>query len=369
MAAAPRSRYPSRSKKAAFDTFQFDGSARCLVLVCRDSFLRSHYTGEVARILESVHGEIDRFEFDGESDTAGDLLEELRAVGLLHAHKLVILDKADRFLVSKGGAEGDEEAGKKAKGPSRPRQLLERYAQKPCEGATLLLRSETWRGGNLDKHMDVFRVGVENEDEAANWCLNRTPKAYQVSMDLEAAELLVRRVGLDLGRLDGELAKLATLSGKTANITVKDVREVVGASREEEGWAIKAAVVLDGPEGSLQTIREIFDLSRDRQDVPAFWAITELLRCLHAASTLLRQGMAPAQAQRAAGIFDRREERRTADRIMRLAKKIEPAEAASRLHTVMSVQTDLRRGIGDPRHALEGLAVILADRLRELTPN
>ena len=124
MAPAPRSRYPSRSKKAAFDTFQFDGSARCLVLVCRDSFLRSHYTGEVARILESVHGEIDRFEFDGESDTAGDLLEELRAVGLLHAHKLVILDKADRFLVSKGGGRGRRRSRQESQGAQSPSAVV-----------------------------------------------------------------------------------------------------------------------------------------------------------------------------------------------------------------------------------------------------
>ena len=333
------------------------------MLVGSDSFLRSHHTAEVAQVLESVHGEIDRFEFDGEVDTAGDVLEELRAVGLLHAHKLVILDKADRFLVAQGAGDAP-----KAKGPSRARQLMEAYAKAPCEGATLLMRSETWRGGNLDKHMAVFRVGVESEAHAASWCLKRSAKVHTVTLEQEAADLLVRRVGLDLGRLDGELAKLATLAGESANITERDVREVVGASREEQGWAIKTAVVLDGPAGSLQTIREIFDLSRDRQDVPAFWAVTELLRGLYAASTLLKQGMAPGQAQRAAGVFDRSNERKTADRIMRLAKAIDPAEAASRLREVMQIQADLRRGIGDPRHALERVAVVLADRLRALSP-
>ena len=315
-------------------------------------------------MLESIHGEIDRFEFDGDTDSAGDVLEELQAVGLLHNHKLVILDKADRFLVSKG----DEESGKKSKGASRSRQLMERYSQNPSEGATLLLRSETWRGGNLDKHMHVFRLGVEDENKAAGWCLKRCPKAHEVEIDAEAAQLLVSRVGMDLGRLDGELAKLATLTKAGSKITIREVREAVGASREEEGWAIKTAVVLDGPEGSLQTIREIFDLSRDRQDVPAFWAITELLRSLHAASAMMKQGISPGQAQRAAGIFDRKGERRTADRVMRIAQKMEPAEAATRLQQVMKIQADLRRGIGTPKHALEGLTVILADRVRELCP-
>ena len=363
MPAPRRSRKPA-DKKPQFDTFSFEGTEKCVVMVCRDSFLRSHYTSSIVETLESIHGDIDRFEFDGEADSPGDVLEELRAVGLLHTHKLVIVDKADRFVVNKG----DDDTGKKSKGPSRSRQLLEKYAQDPSEGATLLLRTETWRGGNLDNHMQVFRLGVEDEHQAAGWCLNRCIKSYETEIDVDAAQLLVGRVGMDLGRLDGELAKLATLSQPGSSISLREVREVVGASREEEGWAIKAAVILDGPEGSLQTIREIFDLSRDRQDVPAFWAITELLRTLHSASSLLKQGISSGQAQRAAGIFDRKGERQTAARIMRVAQRMEPSEAARRLQQALAIQADLRKGIGTPKHALEGLTVILADRVRELCP-
>lgn len=335
------------------------------MLVCRDTFLRNHHTAQVVERLESIHGEIDRFEFDGDVAQPGEVLEELQSVGLLHVHKLIIVDKADSFLVAKGGDGGDSP---KPKGTSKARQILEAYAKSPVEGATLLLRTETWRGGNLDKVMSVFRVGVEDEAQAAAWCVARCQKQHGVTMEKPAADLLVNRVGLDLGRLDGELGKLAMLSGTDQKISVQTVKEAVGASREEEGWAIKNAVVLDGPEGSLQTIREIFDLSRDRQDVPAFWALTDLLRCLHSASSLLHQGVPRNQAQREAGIFDRKGDRRTADRIMAAAKKMPPAEAASRLRDAVRTQADLRKGIGDPRHALEGLTVVLADRLRELAP-
>ena len=263
---------------------------------------------------------------------------------------------------------GDGGDSPKPKGASKARQILESYAKSPVDGATLLLRTETWRGGNLDKSMSVFRIGVEDEAQAASWCVARCQKQHGVAIEKPAADLLVNRVGLDLGRLDGELSKLAMLSGTDQQITMKTVKEAVGASREEEGWAIKTAVVLDGPEGSLQTIREIFELSRDRQDVPAFWAITDLLRSLHSASSLLHQGMPRNQVQREAGIFDRKGDRRTADRIMTAAKKMPPAEAAARLGDAVRTQADLRRGIGDPRHALEGLTVVLADRLRELAP-
>ena len=336
------------------------------MLVCKDSFLRSHHTNEVVEKLESLHGEIDRFEYDGEVTPPGEILEELQAVGLLHTHKLVIVDKADQFLVSRGEGGSDDDAGRKTKGGSRSRKVMEAYAASPSEGATLLMRSETWRGGNLDKHMDVFRVGVASEEQAAAWCIKRTAKAHASSLELEAAELLVRRVGMDLGRLDGELAKLAAIAGENEAITVRVVREAVGASRDEEGWAIKASVVLDGPEGSLQTIREIFDLSRDRRDVPAFWAITDLLRGLHAASSLLEQGVSRREAQQVAGVFDRSSERKTADRIMRVAQRIKPSEAADRLQSVLRVQADLRRGIGQPRQALERVTVVLADRIQSL---
>ncbi|MCH2153649.1 MAG: hypothetical protein MK089_09950 [Phycisphaerales bacterium] len=350
--APPRS---TRTKKPA--KFQFDGSARALVLVCKDSFLRSHYTNEVVQQLESIHGEIDRFDFDGEDASPGDVLEELQAVGLLHTHKLIIVDKADRFMTG----------SPQSKGPSAARQLLEKYVQAPSEGATLLMRAETWHAGKLDKLIDVFKVSVEHEDAASNWCQQRATKAYDVPIEPAAADLLVRRVGLDLGRLDGELNKLAAIVGDRNSITEKDVREAVGASREEEAWAIKAAIVLDGPEQSLQTIREIFDLSSStRKDVPAFWAIIDLLRGLHAASCLLKQGLRGWDAQQAAGIFDRRSDRKTAQQIMAFAQAIDPDEAALLLRQALELQTNLRRGIGDPRHALEGLTVVLADRLQSL---
>ncbi|MCH2134274.1 MAG: hypothetical protein MK116_11035 [Phycisphaerales bacterium] len=338
--------------------FQFDGSSRIVVLVCRDTFLRSHYTAEMATTLESIHGEIDRITFDGEEASIGDVLEELQAVGLLHTHKLIIVDKADRFLASTA----DE------KGPSRHRKALSTYAGKPSEGATLLLRAETWNRGKLDELVDLFRVEVDPA-MAIKWSQGRCPKAHGVKIDPEAAELLVHRVGLDLGRLDGELEKLATIASDEGSVTAAHVREVVGASREEEAWAIKTSIVLDGPERSLETIREIFDLSRDRKDVPAFWAIIELLRSLYAASTLQRQNLGPRQVQEGARIFDRRTEpRKTAPRILKLAAAMEPAEAESRLRDALRIQADLRRGIGDPRHALEGLTVILADRLQALVP-
>ena len=343
-----------RSKKPA--KFQFDGSARALVLVCKDSFLRAYHTNEVVEKLEAIHGEIDRFDFDGDDASPGDVLEELQAVGLLHTHKLIIVDKADRFMAG----------APQSKGPSAARQLLEKYVQNPSEGATLLMRAETWHAGKLDKLIDVFKVRVEDEDAASKWCQQRATKAYEIPIDPAAADLLVRRVGLDLGRLDGELNKLAAIVSGRPSITERDVREAVGASREEEAWAIKAAIVLDGPEQSLQTIREIFDLSSARKDVPAFWAIIELLRGLHAASNLLRQGLRGWDAQEAAGIFDRRSDRKTAQQIMAVAKVIEPDEAASLLRQALEVQANLRRGIGDPRHALEGLTVVLADRLQAL---
>ena len=349
--APPRS---ASSKKPA--KFQFDGSARALVLVCRDSFLRAHYTNEVVQKLESIHGEIDRFDFDGEDASPGDVLEEIQTVGLLHTHKLIIVDKADRFMAG----------APQRKGPGAARQLIEKYVQAPSEGATLLMRAETWHAGKLDKLISVFKVSVEHEDEASRWCQQRATKAYEIPIEPAAADLLVRRVGLDLGRLDGELNKLAAIVSGQPSIKERDVREAVGASREEEAWAIKAAIVLDGPEQSLQTIREIFDLSSARKDVPAFWAIIELLRSLHAASNLLKQGLRGWDAQQAAGIFDRRSDRKTAQQIMALAKAIEPDEAASLLRQALEVQANLRRGIGDPRHALEGLTVVLADRLKAL---
>ncbi|MBT5584570.1 MAG: hypothetical protein HOJ54_11275, partial [Phycisphaerae bacterium] len=184
----------------------FDASMRVVALIGDDAFLSPYYTRQLIDALEEAHGEIDRFDFDGDTASPADVLDELRTFGLLQQHKIIIVDKADKFLAARG--EGS--------GPSRARTLMEKYVASPCSDATLLLRAGTWNRGKIDKAIGqvglVHRIKSLGPADTLRWVSGRVGKEHNAEIERGAAERLVRRVGCNLARLDSELAKLAAMS-------------------------------------------------------------------------------------------------------------------------------------------------------------
>ena len=99
-----------------------NASMRFVVLLGREVFLVQERTRKLTERLEEQYGRIDCFRFDGETTPLADVLDELRSYGLLAAHKLVIVDSADKFLAP-GGARGsgDDDGSKSSEGTSRRR--------------------------------------------------------------------------------------------------------------------------------------------------------------------------------------------------------------------------------------------------------
>ncbi|MBT4766976.1 MAG: hypothetical protein HOO04_01295, partial [Phycisphaerae bacterium] len=52
----------------------FDASMRVVALIGDDAFLSPYYTRQLIDALEEVHGEIDRFDFDGDTASPADVL-------------------------------------------------------------------------------------------------------------------------------------------------------------------------------------------------------------------------------------------------------------------------------------------------------
>ena len=152
-----------------------DASHRVVVLCGKEIFLRSEYTGQLREKLESEHGQVDVVRFDGESAQAAEILDECRSFGLMAAHKLVVVENADK-LVSES---------------TRP--LLQRYAEAPSDGATLVLRASTWRKGNLDKAIE--KVGVitpcdqASEAVAQRWAVRRCEKKHGATISAPVASM------------------------------------------------------------------------------------------------------------------------------------------------------------------------------------
>jgi DNA polymerase III delta subunit len=329
----------------------FDASMRVVALIGDDAFLSPYYTRQLIEALEQAHGEIDRFDFDGDSATPADVLDELRTFGLLQQHKIVVVDKADKFLAARG--EGS--------GPSRARTLLEKYVAAPCEDATLLLRADTWHRGKIDTAIEkvgvVHRIKSLGHADTLRWVLGRAGKEHHAEIERGAAERLVRRVGCNLARLDSELAKLAAMSPDGKPINARLVDEAVPLSREEKAWVIQDALLAGGAARGLATLHELLGVSR-QSDVLVAWAVTDMLRRLHAAARMRRGGAGPQQIRKDLKLWGP-----AGDATISVADRVSPERLATLLGDALRHQQRLRRGIGKPDRMLDVLVVQIAEAL------
>ena len=353
----------ARSDSPFDDLENLDASMRIVVLVGREAFLIDKGTRMLTERLEEQHGKIDSFRFDGETAPLADVLDELRSYGLLAAHKLVIVDNAEKFLAP-GGAKGsgdDDDGGSKSSRGASPRRALEAYAAKPAAEATLLLRAESWRAGKLDKLIDEVGARVRcdplRDGDAVSWCVQQCPRRLRLKIERPAAQLLVERLGPGLTRLDSELAKLASFVEGRPLITRTDAAAMVGHSRQEQAWALQSAIMSGRPPVALGKLRDLLDVSRLDEVLP-MWAITDLLRRLHTAAQLLRQNQAPPAVARDLRLWGD-----TGNAILTAARRTDPKRFAQLLQAAIDADQRTKSGFGKASRNLEALTVLVTDTI------
>lgn len=321
---------------------------RIIVLHGKDPYMIANRSREIAEMLRQAYGDIEQFEYDGETAELAAVLDELRSYGLIQQHKLVILDKADDFLAAKGSNDD-----------GRYRRAMEAYAQNPVDSATLLMRADTWRPGNLDKLIAkvgaVFKIEPPNEATALKWCFNRVQKRYEAAIEPEAAERLVQQIGPDLARLDAELSKLASFVGRGNSITREHVIELVGMSREEQVWSIQSTIASGNAAMALSKLRELMGVSNHPEELIS-WAICDLMRKVHAAAQLLREGVNGHAAARQLKLWGD-----SIQPIMTAARGCEPGFLAEMLKAAIETDLKSKTGLGDSTRSLEALTVRIAD--------
>jgi DNA polymerase III delta subunit len=342
-----------------------DAAMRIVVLHGPEVFLLTEGAKRLYELLEAEHGTdaIQRFTFDGETAELADVLDELRTFGLFQDHKLVIVDKAERFLGG-GAKDADEGAGgSKGQGAAR-RRALEAYAENPCAGATLLLRAEKWHRGKLDKL--VAKVGAvikcehPKDRDAVAWAVAACPDRHGLAIERPAAQLLVGRVGPGLARLDTELAKLAAFVGPGRKIGRDDVVELVGLSRQEKAWELQTAIMTGQPGVACAKMRELREVSQLEKELVT-WAVNDLLRRLHTVAQLCRQGVSTRSLIQSHRLWGA-----TGERIIEVARRSDPGIFARLLDR--AVRTDLanKSGLGEPDRNLEALTLQVTDTIRSL---
>jgi DNA polymerase III delta subunit len=323
---------------------------RVVVLHGKDAFLRLERGRRLESLLEERFGGVDRTDLDGTQAALSDVLDGLRTPGLFAPHKLLVLENAEAFM----GAEDR-------------RRAMEGYAQAPCADATLLMRSAGgWRPGNFDKLVAkvgaVIKCESPSSDEAVAWCIARTRKRHEADMEPAAAELLVERIGCDLGRLDSELGKLAAAAlrpgGGAAKVTRAIVQEFTGLSREEQAWEIQGPVVQGDAAGALRKLDELLRVSRV-PEVMIGWSLVDLARKVHDASCLLAQGEGEGSVAKTLKLWGP-----SASSVVRAGRRLKPHAAATLFRTAVETDRATKNGTApDPARAFEGLMVRMAEAM------
>ncbi len=324
------------SPKAATPT----ADDRVVALVGKEIFLRTEHTSALKKALEGAHGQVDVVRFDGESTSAAEVLDECRSFGLLAGHKMVVVDEADRVLLA----------------DSRP--LFERYCESPCEGATLVLRAEKWNRGKLDKLIDAAGAFVKcdavDESRAVAWAGRRCAQQHGHPIENDAARLLVSKLGTDLGRIDAELAKLASGVPENEPVSRDHVVELVGQTREEELWSVQAEILSGDCERAIGYVRRLLDGAPRDAAVPVTFACVDLARKLAGLAAAKAQGRDARSAAKDLKIWGPGQQE-----MLRAAGRMSPAEARRLFARAVDADAAQKSGLGRPDRVLERLAVTM----------
>lgn len=361
--AARRSSSATSAAKSVAPAISAD--TRILILHGSERFLQLEWTNQLREALEAAHGEVETFLLDGRSLEAATVLDELRMVGLLGRHKLVVIEEAHAFLA--GGGDGTK------RNPSN-RQLMEEYAESPSAAATLVLRAPEWRPGKLDKAVAQVGTVVKCDEpkpaQAAAWVRARATKRHGAAVEPAAADLLVDRVGTELARLDAEVAKLASMIATNAAaqadtgegdvqpvVTVEHVKAMVGPSREEKAWAIQDALLSGRADVALHRLEEITG-SGGQPDLLVLAAFEDLALKLHAACRMRAAGASPQAIRKDLRLWGA-----SANAIPAAAERVRPATLRRLVDASIEADRRSKRGIGEPHRDLEVLAIRFADTL------
>lgn len=332
------------SKLGPLDPPRFTGEERIVAIHGKEPMLRRVADESLRRALADRHGALESFPFEGRTAQLAEVLDELRGYSLMQSFKLVIVDEADEFL-------------------TRHRDAITRYAEGPVDHAALLLRSEKWNRGKLDKliekHGRVVKCDAVSEGDARKWLVERARTEHGVALPPAAAGALVDRMGVDLMQLDTELAKLALLA-EDGKVSTKLVEETVGKQSDEEVWAAQSAVLETLATGdaapALNMVDELVRLA-GRDPVPVTYFVADIARKLALAHAMKRQGRSDFEITKALKVWPRERQQLFTRALGRLG-----ADRARALQRgVLRLDARTKTGFGEGLRNLECFCANLAD--------
>jgi DNA polymerase-3 subunit delta len=252
--------------------FVIAGREDSLVSTERDKLL-----GELLKPEQRATG---LFNADPAEVSASQVFDELRTLPFLTEKRVVVVKGADKFV-------------------SENRQLLEKYFDNPCPTGILILTVNTWDARTklakkLPKVGKLISVTQPKPWQLPHRLIQYSSDAHAKNLTKDAAELLIELTGDDLGRLYGEIDKLALFAGIEKTITANHVEKLIGHNRLFNAFAVIDAIIAGNVAKAVDRLRTMFaeDKSAQYTTVGAF---AFHFRRMFNAKVLLGEGVRPAE--------------------------------------------------------------------------
>jgi DNA polymerase-3 subunit delta len=224
-----------------------------------EAYLATESLNEIIRQVLGPEGDrLGLSEHDGDDVELATVLDDLRTPSLLTPQRLVVVRSADEFVTTH-------------------REALERFLDAPAESGILVLLVESWPS-NRKLYKRVERIGrniaavLPRGVPVQSWARDHARARFGCELVPAAANRLAELIGRDLGRLNSELAKLATYVGPRTRIEEADVNALVGMHREEKVFALCDALAAGDGARAMQTWSQVLESDKDA----AFWALPAL---------------------------------------------------------------------------------------------
>jgi DNA polymerase-3 subunit delta len=225
-----------------------------------------------AAVLGGEDADFSLTAFEGRDTLFRDVHEVLSTVAMFGGGtRLAVVENADDFV-------------------TRYRPQLEDYVAKPSRTGMLVLDLDSLPSNTrLYKSIAASGLLIDAGSPAparlTKWLSDWAKQHHRAVLSAAAADLLVERIGPELGLLDQELAKLALTAGEDRKITAEMISTSVGGWRTKTTWEMLDAA-LDGhvADAMLQLDRL---LSSGEQPIGILAQISASLRRFAAATRLV----------------------------------------------------------------------------------
>jgi DNA polymerase-3 subunit delta len=210
-------------------------------LVGADSYLQQQ---ALDAILDRQGDDVQRSDVEGPSAVPAEVFDELRSFAMFGGSRVVVVRDADDFISKNREA---LETFLEAAGGSAGNVLVLRCASLPKNTRIYKL---------IDKVGRVIAAEPPKERELPRWIIGQGKDVHRITVAPDAAALLADLIGVDLGTLDNELAKLS-LQTENGRVTADMIAGGVAFRREQQMWTMTDALAAGRPEQALRIWRQL----------------------------------------------------------------------------------------------------------------